>query len=398
MKTCRSRRCRSGSVLVLALFLMVAMFAMLAFAVDIGYLQVTRSQLQNAADATALAAGWDLIDEDALSGNADPSQTIALARTTASEYTGYNRVGGAPSQLAYEDVEIGYLANPCDPSAVMSFNNPGFFNAVRVRVRRTADQNGGISLFFARVLGMDRANQQAQATAVFLNNICGFRSPPPGEYLGILPFAFKKTAWDVFTDAGGDDNWGANRTWNEETQEWEWEVTSEWDGIPEINLFPQDTGAAGNFGTINIGGNNNSTNVLRRQIELGLTAEDMSCYPDQQLVLDQELGVSLTGDTGISAGMECALRAIVGKPRIVPLYSEVSGVGANATYRIVQFVGVRVVEVDFHGGVNSDKRLVLQPANVFIPEAIRATVSDPMNPTEDEQKSQFIFSPVWLIH
>ena len=171
------------------------------------------------------------------------------------------------------------------------------------------------------------------------------------------------------------------------------------DGVPELNLFPQDTGAPGNFGTINIGGNNNSTAVLRRQIEFGLNADDFSGYPDQQLVINPapDGGLTFTGNTGVSAGMESALRAIVGEPRIVPLYSQVEGVGANTTYTIVKFVGVRVVEVDFKGSVSSEKRLMLQPANVIIPHTIRATVSDPMNPTEEERVSEFIFSPVWLV-
>lgn len=398
MKIRHRRQRRSGSVLVFAAFMMVLMFGVLAFAVDLGYLQVTRSQLQNAADATALAAAWDLIDEEALSGYADPYLEES-ARGTADDYASWNSVAGAASQLAYEDVEIGYLADPSNPVGQLSSTNPSFFNAVRVQVRRTDAQNGGIALFFARVLGINSVNQQAQATAMFLNNISGFRAPPPGEYLGILPFAFNKDAWGDLMSSGGDDNWTSERVWNETTQEWEWEVVEGSDGAPETNLFPQDTGAPGNFGTINIGGNNNSTAVLRRQIELGLNADDFSGYPDQQLVINPAPagGLTFTGNTGVSAGMESALRAIVGEPRIVPLYSQVEGVGANATYTIVKFVGVRVVEVDFKGSVNSCKRLILQPANVIIPHTIRATVYDPMNPTEEERVSEFIFSPVWLV-
>ena len=390
---------RSGSVLVFAAVMMVVMFGMLAFAIDVGYLQLTRSQLQNAADATALAAAWDLIDEDALSGYPDPSLLEEHVRVTADDYASYNPVAGAASQLAYEDVEIGYLADPSSPDSQLSPNNPSFFNAVRVQVRRTDEQNGGIALFFARVLGIDSVNQRAQATAMFLNNISGFRAPPPGEYLGILPFAFYEEDWDDLIDNGGSDEWTSNRVWNEDTQEWESQVAEGSDGAPELNLFPQDTGSPGNFGTINIGGNNNSTAVLRRQIELGLNADDFSDYPDQQLVINPAPadGLTFTGNTGISAGMASALRTIVGEPRIVPLYETVVGNGSNATYTIVKFVGVRVVEVDFKGSVNSGKRLVLQPANVIIPHTVQASVGDPMNPTDEDQVSEFVFSPVWLV-
>ena len=116
MKT--HHRHRSGSVLVLCAFMMVAMFGLIAFAVDLGYLHVVRSQLQTSADATALAATWDLIDEASLAGNGNPELTAYLARSTASQFAALNTVAGQSPALAYEDVEIGQIENPFDPAAV----------------------------------------------------------------------------------------------------------------------------------------------------------------------------------------------------------------------------------------------------------------------------------------
>ena len=55
MKTHRRVR-RSGNILVLTAFMMVAVMAMVAFALDVGYLKVVRTQLQRSAESAALAA------------------------------------------------------------------------------------------------------------------------------------------------------------------------------------------------------------------------------------------------------------------------------------------------------------------------------------------------------
>ena len=49
------RRTRQGAVLVLAAVLMTILFTFVAFSVDIGYVVVANAELQNAADAAALA-------------------------------------------------------------------------------------------------------------------------------------------------------------------------------------------------------------------------------------------------------------------------------------------------------------------------------------------------------
>ena len=48
---------RKGAVLVLSALLMIVMLGMAAFAIDIGYMMLVRTQLQLAADAGAMAAG-----------------------------------------------------------------------------------------------------------------------------------------------------------------------------------------------------------------------------------------------------------------------------------------------------------------------------------------------------
>jgi uncharacterized membrane protein len=50
---------RRGSITVLAAVLMIVILAFLAFTVDIGFIELTRTQLQMAADSGALPGGGD---------------------------------------------------------------------------------------------------------------------------------------------------------------------------------------------------------------------------------------------------------------------------------------------------------------------------------------------------
>ena len=85
-------RDRRGNILVLTAFMMMAMVAFLAFAIDIGYLSVARSELQKSADAAAMAAAWELIEQDPFSPSRTMSDEIQSARLRAQEYASYNRV------------------------------------------------------------------------------------------------------------------------------------------------------------------------------------------------------------------------------------------------------------------------------------------------------------------
>ena len=373
------RHCRrKGNILVLTLLMMLGMMAVLAFAIDLGYLELAKTELQRSADAAAIAGTWELIDEDTLFGNGSPWYTEASARTTASQYAALNGVTNDSPELAVEDVVIGYLADPFDRECqiVPSGTNPA--NAVQVRVRRTCDQNGAIPLFFAKALGLAQSSRQAEATAVLVNNIGGFTTPSSGANLEILPYALDIDTWDDLLDGIGSDNW----TWDAASGE----VTCGSDGILEVNLFPQDTGAPGNRGTVDIGSSNNSTADIARQILDGISPEDLE-YHGGSLEFDENGELSLNGDTGISAGVKDELASIIGDPRIIPIFSQVSGPGNNAQYTIVAFIGIRILDVKLTGKM-CGKHVTIQPAHVTTLGAI---------PAAGNPVSYFVYSPVWLI-
>ena len=88
---------RTGAIAVLAVFMLVPVIVFVAFAVDLGHLCVVREQIQNLADAAALAAAWDLLDERRFEG--EYSGVYEAVRNTAAEYAGMNLVAGSSPEL-----------------------------------------------------------------------------------------------------------------------------------------------------------------------------------------------------------------------------------------------------------------------------------------------------------
>jgi Flp pilus assembly protein TadG len=382
----RNRRqpTRSGAINVLACFMFVVFLCIVALSVDLGYLMMAGTELQRTADSAALAATWELIDDESLYDGLDLEDEISAARVKAAQFVALNKVcATAPSVDANEsnstegDVLVGRLSDPSDADCPMTYSNPDSYNSVRVKVRRTATMNGEVPLFFARIWGMNGTAMEAEATAALLNDIGGFREPPAGHRLDILPFALDEQTWDDMMDGGGSDSY-------------EWCATCQavyngGDGVREVNLYPQATGAPGNRGTVDIGGSNNSTNDIARQIVDGISAEDLEHFGGE-LKFDANGELELNGDTGISAGVKDELASIIGQTRMIPIFSAVEGPGNNAMYTIVKFVGVRILYVKLTGSASS-KKLIVQPAHVM---AWGGTAGG--NGT-----STYVYSPVWLV-
>lgn len=373
---------RRGNILVMTCLLMVVMIAFIAMAVDVGYLYTVRNELQRSADASAIAAAWELIEEDAMDGEFSSEEIFTNARTTAEQFAALNKVGNTAPGLAGDDVFVGYLADPSDPSLQLVAAQPGTLpNAVKVRVQRTDIQNGQVPLFFARIMGVDKSAIVAEATAALVQDFNGFRAPPDGSNLEMLPFALDEDTWNSLATGGGSDGY----SYNKETKA----VTSGGDGVNEINLYPQGTGSPGNRGTVDVGGSNNSTNDIGRQIREGVNPADLAALAatGRTLEFSPEGTLSLNGDTGISAGVKDDLLLIKGKPKIIPIFRSVTGPGNNVEYTICKFVGVRVMDVHLTGSM-TDKRVIIQPANIVAKGGI---------PQPGAAMTEHVYSPVWLV-
>jgi Flp pilus assembly protein TadG len=381
----RDRKNRRGVILFLTLFLMVFLLGMVAFAVDLGFYASTATEMQRSADAAAIAAAWDLIERSPPNVGNSLYDEIRDARDRAVTYVSSNAVAGGAaidrngSNSASGNVVIGYLANDSQSSATMEFGNQNLFNAVQVTVRKNAQQNGEVPLFFARVWNMSGMEATGTATAALINNFGGFATPSNGSNLQILPFALDEDTWNDLLQGIGSDNW----KWND----FMGRVDSGSDGALEFNLYPQGTGSPGNRGTVDIGSANNSTSDLARQIVHGISPADLS-HIGGSIKFNDQGTLTLNGDTGISAGVKDELASIIGQRRIIPIFQSVSGPGNNAQYVITKFVGVRIMAVQLTGKM-SGKYLMVQPANIIALGGI---------PKSGPQSSYAIYSPVRLIH
>jgi Flp pilus assembly protein TadG len=377
MKPRKAKR-RQGNILVMTALLMTVLIAMLAFAIDLGYAYSVRTELQRSADAAAIAAAWELIDKNGKAGTETTAGLTTTASSKAAQYAALNKVCNEAPTLAGDDVVVGYMTNPSNPSNPMVATPNGQLpNAVRVKVQRTSAQNGTVPFFFAKAIGFNDTAMDAQATAAFISSFSGFQTPSDGSNLNILPFALDETTWNNLP-TNGTDSWA----YNTETKT----LSAGADGVNEVNLFPQGTGMPGNRGTVDIGNSNNSTADIARQITSGISPADLS-HLGGALQFNSSGVLHLNGDTGISAGVKDELASIIGKARLIPIFRSVVGPGNNADYTIVKFVGVRILDVKLTGSMSS-KRLTIQPCNVVAKGGIYQ---------EGAANTQYVYSPIWLV-
>lgn len=368
---------RRGNVIVMTALLMVGLIGMLALAIDVGYLYSVRAELQRSADSAAIAAAWELVDRDGPAGSQTVTGLSSNASSKATQFASLNNCGSCSPALGSGDVVVGYMADPANPSDPLIATPPGTLpNAVQVRVQRTSSQNGQVSLFFAKALGHDQANLEAQATAALVSSFKGFEPPSDGTNLHILPLALDEQTWEGLTTFG-NDSWRYNPSSKT--------VTGGCDGVKEVNLYPQGSGPAAHRGTVDLGSSNNSTADITRQILLGVNETDLS-FLGGSLEFGDDGVLHLTGDTGISVGVKDELITSIGKPRIIAIFRSVAGSGSSVDYSIVKFVGARVMDVKLTGSI-ATRRVIVQPCNV---------VTKGGKYQQGATGSQYIYSPVWL--
>jgi len=382
LKQQSAAKCRRGVISVFAAILTVVVLGMVAFSVDTGYILSSKEELQRTADSAALAATWEYAKQ--LSEGHDSATAESNGRVVAASFVGANPVGQLSLALdansanaADGDIVFGYVNDFDSPSLTLDTLAGAPYNAVTIKVQRNSARNGNLSLFFAPILGVSSAGIATEATAAFIRDVNGFEVPNDGSNIDILPYALDLDTWNSWMAGAADDDW----TYNDDGT-----ITAGADGELEVNLFPQGTGSPGNRGTVDIGSNNNSTNDIARQIVYGISPADLA-HHGGSLEFDAAGELTLNGDTGISAGVKDELTSIKGQPRIIPVFSSVSGNGNNADYTIVKWFGIRIVDVKLTGPMNK-KHVTIQACPVITKGAIPSTTTG---------TSAYVYSPVSLI-
>ncbi len=269
-----SEQSRRGAIVVLAALLMVPMMAMLAFSIDVGYMNLARTELQMAADASAFAGTGRMYASPAL-GIQD---AITYAETNSPNY---GQVLDAPNvTFGIWDVET----RTFDPNNITP-------NAVRVLLRRTKSNGNPAQLFFAPVLGVSTVDINAEAIAYAPN--FGFRFLLDEEFLDTdipaieqLAASLGVTPEQLLSDSDGD-----------------WFID-----LPPGETIELPTGQVGDTGLFDRGhsefpfgeaGKPTMKEFLEYNENGGDSSKGGIDNPDVKALLDPLLGVSAVDDVGV---------------------------------------------------------------------------------------------------
>lgn len=155
---------QQGITIVLVAILLLALIAITSLAVDIGYVMATRNELQNVADAGALAGARKLgtLYEELGPGSqdgfvCDPGAIVPVVQETGT----LNVAAGENIGINAADVVIGRWDSMARTFAA-TLTEP---NAVKVTARRDGSANGPITTFFAQVINIPTVPLAAEAIA-----------------------------------------------------------------------------------------------------------------------------------------------------------------------------------------------------------------------------------------
>ena len=180
-----------GAVAVMVAITMTVLLAMAAATLDVGHALVARNELQNAADAAALAGTRALaVIYQGLPPAGQQTYTMSMAdqgaiASVVQAAASANAAAGVSIAINTADIQIGTW-NPATRVLTPTVNIP---RAVRVVARRDGSANGPISTFLARVIGVTSVNVTAAATA----ELTGTGATGPGQLdvpLGISTYYF----------------------------------------------------------------------------------------------------------------------------------------------------------------------------------------------------------------
>jgi hypothetical protein len=172
---------QQGGVAIMVAVSAIALLSFAALVVDIGYGLVVNNQLQNAADAGALAGARALghyycpatdPDNPCLSPATMKAMTVGdvepVARPVVRDVVGKNYAAKAALAIDDSDIEVGWWDPDAKTFSATYTGDPAEYsppNAVRVRTRRDTTTNDPIQTFLGSIFGVASINLSKPATA-----------------------------------------------------------------------------------------------------------------------------------------------------------------------------------------------------------------------------------------
>ncbi|RQQ55177.1 TadG family pilus assembly protein [Burkholderia stagnalis] len=179
-----------GSIALFFLLFLIPLLSFGALAIDVAWVAIARNQLQNAADAAALAGA------DAMMSPSGGALNWSQAASAANGVIAQNSAAGAP--LSSGTVATGYWSMTRSPAGMQATTiTPGAYDvpAVQVTVSRAPGVNGGsIPLLLGGLLGIPGASGSATAVAVL--------AAPGGVAAGgLFPVAIDQCVYNQYWNA-----------------------------------------------------------------------------------------------------------------------------------------------------------------------------------------------------
>ena len=301
-------RNRDGQILVIAVVAVLVLLVVAALTIDAGFAFCTRAELQNAADAAALAGAQELVAQRE-GGHAEaPARSAAAAEAQA--FVEANSAG-AGSEIAF---------GTRDGNGEFIGQGDGVAAAV-LSVRTFRDANapaGPVRLFFAPLMGVDTLSVTGQAECETDTKVMTVNSD-------LSPFAVYE-----------GDIVPAGQT---------------------MTFYEHEQVVPGCYGLLDFNGGAHGTPELREWILYGY---------DGGLTIDPELGyIWVGGDPGFRASLKSALEERLGDPLVVCVYDQVTGQGSNAQFRVTAFLGITLTDFKLTGNNKYIRALVMGMYRIF---------------------------------
>ncbi|MDP8928143.1 MAG: pilus assembly protein TadG-related protein [Actinomycetota bacterium] len=289
----RGLREEDGAIAILTAVLLVAVFGFAAISIDVGVLYEERRQLQNGADAAALAAAWDCAE-----GVIPCAITGLQLNNTVDTYADRNARDSDPALLG-----SGAAADIVELNLTDQY--------ITVETSTVSNGNGFLRNWFAGIIGHETSTVRARATAAWGQaggattlpltfSYCEWSSMVPD--LDSLPSVTEIIDFHTATDTSDDC----------------------------VGPAGQDT--PGGFGWLDPVG-------------------DESCSAD--VTSDQEVGGDTGNPTPTAISDACDRdfwRNLIGQTVLIPIFSEIDGTGSGATYYIEGFAAFVVEGYSLTGG------------------------------------------------
>jgi hypothetical protein len=348
-----------------------------------GWITHTQNQLQSAADAATLAGAGQLPNGFVayyLPGQSVSNQQniltayTAQASSSAKQFAALNYAGGVSSlTLLDRDIQFGFTDASGNYTPCPTYT--GYPNTVKVLMRRDPMANGSLSLFFARVLGINTVDLTATASATIyggavdsLNTGTNFRSR-------ILPMTYDINHWNNFLQTGQGPDGTTDFAPN---------------GYPQLNIYPSIK-FTGNFGELSLDQSNDGSSTIRDWINNGVSGTDLQNEVSAGLLPLSvhnplpppdytTLAPDWKGNPGLKDSTIKAVGDNINQLYLLPLFKPVdpgvpdpstyqagSGQGSNYYYTIVQFVAVQITSVNSQG---NNKAISVQPTSLIDPNLV----------------------------